>query len=257
MQHFSSFGRTCRAALLALSLLSGCASADLSPAVNDIGLTGARARFITLGNALYVIDGQQLQILDLGAGGSTTPTVAQTVALGVNIETIYPAGSYLFVGTPAGMYLFDVSFPLQPQAVGHYARAASCDPLVVDGRWAYLTLRQDRSCGSSPNQLQVVDLNDPARPTLVRTYPLTHPFGLMVDSDSARLFVCDEGLKVFDVRTAPALPQLDAFALDAYDVAPTPAGLLLTGKTGLYQCRYDAGSHSLRVLSVIPIVPRP
>ncbi|GAB3831287.1 LVIVD repeat-containing protein [Hymenobacter jeollabukensis] len=255
MKHLSAFGRSCRAALLALVFLTGCASADLSPAVNDIGLTGARARFVALGNALYVIDGQQLQILDLGPTGTSTPAVAQTLALGVNIETIYPAGSYLFVGTPAGMFLFDVSLPLQPRSAGYYAQAASCDPLVVDGRWAYLTLRQDRSCGNSPNQLQVVDLDDPTRPTLVRTYPLTHPYGLTVDS--ARLFVCDEGLRVFDLRTAPTLAPLDAFAMDAREVTPTPNGLLVTGKTGLYQCRYEARSHSLRLLSVIPVVPRP
>ncbi|MCC3158015.1 hypothetical protein LJ737_12265 [Hymenobacter sp. 15J16-1T3B] len=255
MKHVSTFGRRCWFALLALGLLSGCTSADYGPTVNAIGLTGARARFATVGDAMYVIDGGWLRVFDLNASSTGLPVPVQSLGLNYSIETIYPVGSSLFVGTSAGMYLYDISQPLQPQRVGYYAQAASCDPLVVHGRWAYLTTRQDRACGSAANQLQVVDLVDPARPTLARTYPLTHPYGLAIDS--SYLMVCDEGLKVFDLSAPPALTQLDAFQADAYEATTTPAGLLLTGKNGLYQCRYDARGRSLRVLSVIPVVPRP
>ncbi|GAB2956887.1 hypothetical protein GCM10027048_23970 [Hymenobacter coalescens] len=239
-----------------LLLLAGCTSADVSPKAADVGQAGSMARFAILGSTLYTVDAQSLRVFNLGGTAGTsasTPTLVTTSPLGVGIETIYPNGHYLFVGTQSGMYIFDASVPQQPRQIGYYQHAVSCDPVVVDGRWAYLTLRQGRACGGGLNQLQVVDLLDPTHPRLAQAYPMRQPYGLGVDSST--LFVCDDGLKVFDTSQAPTLSQRDAFAIQAYDVIPYQGHLLVIGSAGLYQYRYRAGNLSL--LSVLPITPRP
>lgn len=245
--------RRCRSGLLALALLSGCVNADVVPEAADIGLTGALSRVVVQGRWLYTVDGQTLRIFDLGGAttSNTAPQLLGSAALGVDIESVYPIGSYLFVGTAAGLYLFDVAVPQQPRRLGHYAQAVSCDPLVVEGRWAYITLRPNRSCGGGPGQLQVVDLQNPAQPQQVQAYPLTQPYGLALHPDSARLFVCDAGLRVFDTRQAPTLRPLDHFAVEAFDVEADRDLLLVSGSSALYQYRYTRGA--LQRLSALPI----
>ena len=82
--------------------------------------------------------------------------------------------------------------------------------------YAYVTLRNDGPCARGLNELDVVDLANLSQPTLAKSYPLTKPYGLGVDS--SLVFVCDQGIKVFDARTTPNLRQIEAFPLAATDV---------------------------------------
>lgn len=241
--------------LPAALLLAGCSSADISPQAALPGLTGSAARFAVQGSRLYSIDNQNVQVFDISATGTTSAFGAarwlRTVPLGVPIQSIYPtAGSYLFVGTQAGMRLLDATNSQLPQ-LGNFTQATSCDPLVADSRWAYLTLRPDRPCGGAPSQLQVVDLNDPSRPQAAQNYPLSQPYGLSLEPDSARLFVCDEGLKAYSTKQAPNLVLLAEQAADALDVQASNGWLLVTGQRALTQYRYSGGQ--FRLLSTIPI----
>ncbi|RTQ50878.1 hypothetical protein EJV47_09700 [Hymenobacter gummosus] len=255
MKPFSSLLRFGRAHACWLLLLGGCADASVAPSTANVGLAGSMSRFAILGNTLYTVDSRSLRVFDLGSVSNTSqaPRLLRTTTLGVDIETIYPSGSYLFIGTQSGMYIFDAADPQQPRQVGFYQHAVSCDPVVVDGRWAYLTLRTGRSCGGGPNQLQVIDLQNLNQPRLAQSYPMTQPYGLGVDA--GLLFVCDDGLKVFDTSQSPALTQRDQFAIDAYDVIPSNGHLLVIGRQGLYQYQY--AGRALQQLSFLPITPRP
>jgi hypothetical protein len=255
MKTLSSLLRFGRAHALWLLLLGGCADANVAPSTANVGRAGSMSRFAILGNTLYTVDQQSLRVFDLGTVGNTsqnTPRLLGTTPLGVGIETIYPSGNYLFVGTQSGMYIFDAATPQQPRQVGFYQHVVSCDPVVVAGRWAYLTLRTGRSCGGGPNQLQVIDLQDLTQPRLAQSYPMSQPFGLGIDA--GLLFVCDDGLKVFDASQSPTLTQRDQFGIEAYDVIPHNGHLLVIGKQGLYQYQY--AGRTLQLLSFMPITPR-
>ncbi|MBX0292364.1 hypothetical protein K3G63_18095 [Hymenobacter sp. HSC-4F20] len=236
--------------------VSGCSTqSDASPASADLapgsdGKGGSLARFTVLNNTLYVVDNQSLRLFDLTT--PTAPARSTVVPLGFGIETIYPRAPYLFLGTQRGMYIFDASQPAQPQQLAFYEHVISCDPVVVDDKYAYVTLRDGRSCGGGPNQLQVIDLTNLRAPRLAQSYPMTHPLGLGVDS--ALLFVCDKDeLKVFSTRTAPALPAPQTFSVSVSDVIPHRGQLLAIGPKGLYQYRYSG--NTLTPLSHLPITP--
>jgi hypothetical protein len=249
------FSLTGLLAALGLSLLlTGCTSADADPSPSAVSQASSAARMAVVDSVLFTIDGQTVRLFQLNTASTSAPTPRPLgqVRLDVAIETIYPAGNYLFVGTQAGMYLYDVTTPQLPRRISHLQQAVSCDPVAVEGRWAYFTTRAGRSCGSSLNQLLVVDLLNPSQPA--RNYPLILPFGLGLDSTN--VYVCDTGLKVFDRGQVPTLTQRDYFSIDAYEVLPSHGHLLIIGSTGLYQYKYDYSTRSLRFLSVLPITPR-
>ncbi|GAB3244817.1 hypothetical protein GCM10027346_42820 [Hymenobacter seoulensis] len=246
--------RAVAAALLALGLGACSANGDASPASADLaaadGKGGSLARFTVLNQTLYVVDNQSLRLFNLSTPAA--PTRGGVVPLGLGIETIYPRPPYLFLGTQRGMYIFDASVPAQPQQVAFYEHVMSCDPVVVDERYAYVTLRDGRSCGGGPNQLQVIDLTTLSQPRLARTYPMQHPLGLGVDS--TLLFVCDKDqLKVFDTQNTPELKPLQTFDVNVSDIIPHRGQLLAIGPGGLYQYRYRKGV--LTPLSKLPITP--
>ncbi|GAA4009481.1 hypothetical protein GCM10022408_21980 [Hymenobacter fastidiosus] len=242
------------ASLLLLAGLASCASNDASPAsadrAADNGRGGSLARFTVLGNTLYVVDNQSLRLFSLATPGA--PARGPVVNLNLGIETIYPRAPYLFLGTQRGMYIFDASIPAAPEQLAYYEHVMSCDPVVVDDRYAYVTLRDGRTCGGGINQLQVVDLTNLRAPRLAQVYPMEHPMGLGVDS--TLLFVCDKNqLKVFNTQNAPRLLPLQTFSVNVSDVIPHRGNLLAIGPDGLYQYRYQGGV--LTPLSKLPITP--
>lgn len=214
------------------------------------GKGGSLARFAILGENLYTVDEHSLRLFDLA--NPTAPTPGQKIPLQFGVETIYPKDHYLFLGTQRGMYIFDAATPQAPRQVAYYQHVVSCDPVVVDDRYAYVTLRNGRSCGGGPNQLQVIDLTTLSQPRLARTYSMTGPQGLGVDG--TQLFVCDlDGLKVFDTSQAPLLTQTQSFPIKVVDVIPDAGTLMAIGADGLYQYSYTGAS--LKQLSLLPIKP--
>ncbi|WP_426061128.1 LVIVD repeat-containing protein [Hymenobacter sp. B1770] len=218
------------------------------------GQAGSMARFAIMGNTLYAVDHFNLRTFDLST--PRTPAAGPVVPVGTDIETIFPRAPYLFIGSQRGMFIYDTNSST-PRLVGSYEHAVSCDPVVVADRYAYVTLRNDGGCARGVNQLDVVDLVTMSRPLLVKSYPMSQPYGLGVDS--SLVFVCDRGIKVFDARNTPNLVQLQAFNIAATDVIARRGVLLVTGADGLYQYRYSAptatGAGSLQQLSRIPVVP--
>ncbi|TVT41976.1 hypothetical protein FNT36_08440 [Hymenobacter setariae] len=214
------------------------------------GKGGSLARFAILGQTLYSVDENSLRVFDLQ--NPALPVAGKVVSLGFGIETIFPQDHYLFLGTQSGMYIYDVATPATPQRVAFYQHTVSCDPVVVDGQYAYVTLRTGRTCGGGvANVLEVIDLTTLSRPTLAHSYPMTSPGGLGIENK--RLYVCDDGLKVFDTSNTPALTPLQHFKTTITDVIPNGDYLLAIGPGGLYQ--YRVGGPSLQQVSLLPITP--
>ncbi len=47
----------------------------------------------------------------------------------------------MFLGSTNGMYIYDISAPDTPKYVSELQHVTSCDPVVVDDKYAYVTLR--------------------------------------------------------------------------------------------------------------------
>lgn len=237
--------------------LQACQNMDKSGSVGpEPGKGGSMARFAITGNSLYIVDNQSLNLYDISTPDN--PQKGNSKSLGIGIETIFPYQNNLFIGAQDGMYIFNNTDPSNPKLISKYQHVQSCDPVVVQDGYAYVTLRGGSTCrnGVATNSsLDVVDLSDLARPKMLHTQNMLTPYGLGVSGKL--LFVCDgtHGIKTFDIRN-PRLPVLlnQNTNIHAYDVIVRNSGaLILIGEKGLYQFSFDENAGELTLLSQIPV----
>ncbi|GAA4431109.1 hypothetical protein GCM10023188_18340 [Pontibacter saemangeumensis] len=231
---------------------SGNSGADAGGGATN-GKGGSMARFTVAGNHLYTVSLSNLQVFDVSSAAD--PKTGTSIPLGWNIETIFPYQNKLFIGSSTGMHIYDSSNPSSPALLSIYEHVRSCDPVVVEGDLAWVTLRSGNACMGFTNQLEVVDISDPRSPTLLKTYPMLNPHGLGIDGEA--LFLCEgtHGLKVFNIKDHLAVDQnlLSHFKeQDAFDVIPLGETVLMVGQDGLYQYDYRDLSN-VKLLSVIPV----
>jgi len=233
--------------VIALAHFVSC-SQDSSTSIDasQTGIGGSTARFATVGDYLYTVNSQDLVILDIS--NPATPQYGTTENIGFGIETIFPYNDYLFIGAQTGMYIYDISNPVKPQKLSQYEHIYSCDPVVVQGDYAYVTLHSEDSwCGRWTNELHVIDISNLRMPKLLTTYAMENPLGLGVDGDN--LFICNKGLKVYDISDKNDIILKQNFSINANDVIPYNNLLIVIGDNGLYQ--YDYSGEELTLLSTI------
>ncbi|MCJ8167331.1 hypothetical protein MKJ04_20995 [Pontibacter sp. E15-1] len=240
---------------LAVFVLTACPDGGQSPNTDSAGGVsgqgGSMARFAISGDYLYTVDHASLNLFDIS--NPADPQQKNHVPLQAGVETIFPFQEKLFIGTQRGMYIMSIENPESPQVLSLYQHVTSCDPVVTDGRYAYVTLRTGNACTVAVNQLDIVDIQDVRTPFLAKPYPMTNPMGLGVDG--TLLFVCDDGLKVYDASNVMDLKLKRHFQINAYDVIPDNGHLLVVGSDGLYQYTYD--ENAIKLLSKIDITAQP
>ncbi len=220
---------------------------------NDFGVGGSMARFTLYDSYLYTVNNYSLRLFSISTPGN--PEFNKEIYVGWDIETVFPYGNKLFMGSQSGMYIYSLADPSDPQQIVRFRHASACDPVVVDGNYAYVTLRSGNLCGAIESQLDVIDISNVENPQLLKTYPMEEPYGLGVDNPA--LFVCDgsAGLKIYDA-TDPlniAANKLAEYpSIHAFDVIPLGNVLVLIGSEGLYQYDYS-DLKNIRQLSHIPI----
>lgn len=217
------------------------------------GVGGSLARITINGDHLYMLDGGELQVADITS--ENHPVAKSRSAIAWDIETIFPYKNNLFIGSASGMHIMDISVPDAPVKLSTYAHVRSCDPVVVDDQYAYVTLRSGTSCQGFTNQLEVIDVQNLTSPKLLKTYPMTNPHGLGIDDET--LFICDgsDGLKAFDATDINAIDKnLLAHYKDinARDVIPYNDILIMIGEDGLFQYDYS-NPKDIKLLSSIAI----
>lgn len=217
------------------------------------GVGGSLARFTISEEHLYMLDGADLQVADITS--PNRPVAKSRSNIAWDIETIFPYKNNLFIGSASGMHILDISSPESPKKVSTYEHVSSCDPVVVDENYAYVTLRSGNTCQGFTNQLEVIDISNLTSPQLLKTYPMTNPHGLGIDNKT--LFICDgnDGLKAFDATNINAIDKnLLAHYKDinATDVIPYDNTLIMIGEDGLYQYDYS-NPKQIKLLSTIPI----
>ena len=210
------------------------------------GQGGSLARFKTVNGYLYVVDSHSINIFNID--NLSSPKMLKTVFAGYDIETIFNRGTQLFLGSMSGMYVYDITKPEDPNLISEFKHGTACDPVVVDDKYAYITLRAGNFCGAFDSSLQIVNIEDVEKPYLEKAYPMDGPYGLGIKDD--KLFVCDgaSGLKVYDKTDVKNLKLLNHFKdVDTYDVIPMENHLLMIGDKTLYQ--YNYSSTGLTLLS--------
>jgi hypothetical protein len=202
------------------------------------GISGSMARFTIVDDYLFAVDHHTLRSISIS--DTHDPVVRNETSAGWDIETIYPFENKLFLGSMGGMFVFDISQPENPVNEGSFVHARACDPVITDGNYAYITLREGTICGASDNELQVVNVKNLQSPSLVKTYPLTNPFGLTKDNN--RLFICDgtNGLKMYDASDPSNLIlKKHIGGLETYDAIAWNNNLIVVAKDGLYEYDYS------------------
>ncbi len=229
-------------------------SAQSAAQVSGASMGGSMACFAIKGNYFYGIDTQDLVVLDIEDPKNPREAGVRS-RVGADIETVFIHEERLYIGAQDGMYIYSIANQAQPKREGVYRHTRSCDPVVVQGDYAYVTLRDGSDCRGGVNQLDVVDVSNPARPRLLRSYPMTNPHGLGIDQNT--LFICDgrDGLKIFDAQNPNRIQQTGHFGnIRTYDVIPIThrKHLVMVGSNQIFQYDYQ-NPDKLELLSQIEV----
>ncbi|MEN8139466.1 MAG: hypothetical protein ABFR62_13665 [Bacteroidota bacterium] len=222
-------------------------------ALASTGKGGSMARFTLYDNYLYAIDNASLNLFDIS--NLSNPELYKRIPISWQIETLFPYEQKLFIGSQSGMFIYSLQNPANPQFISEFRHASACDPVVVEGDYAYVTLRGGNLCGAIDSQLDVIDISLIENPKLVTSYPMDSPYGLGIDDQI--LFVCDgdSGLKIYDAGDPLAISdnKIAQYSdINAYDVIPLGNVLLMIGSDGFYQYDYSDLSN-IKLLSHIAV----
>ncbi|MGB5358352.1 MAG: hypothetical protein WBN27_00230, partial [Eudoraea sp.] len=211
----------------------------LAETANDsqVGQGGSLARFKIVNDYLYAVDSHTINVFEIS--DLENPRDLEDVYAGFDIETIFNKGNNLFLGSMRGMYIYDITSPATPTFISEFQHGTACDPVVVDGDYAYVTLRGGNNCGATESGLFIVDISDLTTPVLATSYAMDEPYGLGIKDN--KLFICDgkSGLKIYDKTDIENLVLLNHYENNiTFDVIPMNETLIMIGDDILYQYRY-------------------
>lgn len=229
-------------AALFFPILSGCdKDSETTANVNTNGKSGSTARFTLQGDNLITLSGDYLVSYDVsnpaaGLARLDSEEVA-TRFWGQQAETVFPFGQYVLLGTPSGMQIFRNSSG-QMEYLSTYDHVLSCDPVVAQGDYAYVTLRQGTRCNRGLNQMEVIDISNIEFPVMKSFTPMNIPFGLAVNGTD--LFVCEES-KLCQVNVSdPLFPRIvRRYDVKGYDCIYDRGRLIVVGPSGLVQYQLE------------------
>lgn len=236
---------------LLLICIAACESDSSSELNNSQGTGGSMTRFAVINGYMYIASQSTISVFDIR---NNTFEKINTIYTNGGLETVVARGEYLYLGATDAMYIYSIADPVTPTFIFRYAHIVSCDPVVVQGDRAFVTLRAGSACNRGANALEIIDITNKNNPSLIANYPMLSPHGLGVDGNL--LFICEgeHGLKVFDIQNEQSIQLKHHIEnIHAYDVIPNNGILLLTGEDGVFQYRYDQQTGALILLSKIPV----
>ncbi|MDG1023194.1 MAG: hypothetical protein P8O72_04040 [Flavobacteriaceae bacterium] len=201
-----------------------------------ISQAGSLARFLPIGGFLYVLNQWELILFEIDT--NYQPLRYGKTPLNNNAETLFQLNDLLFIGTTTGMLLYDVSRPTNPEFINSVDHFRSCDPVVADEKYAYVTLRGGTNCFTTRNELQIIALEDPENLEVISSQLLFNPHGLAIYQNY--VLVCDgtAGMKVVDVSNREKPEVVNTYPIPfAYDVIIDYPSAIVVGEGKLYQ--YD------------------
>ena len=227
--------------------------ANMAKASQSYGTGGSMARFTLMDGHLFAVDQNTLRVFDVESPAE--PKFLKPVDLGWGIETIFPFDQKLFIGSNRGLHIYDASNPAAPKRMAVYEHVLSCDPVVVNKDYAFVTLRSGNFCVNGVNELHVLDIKDPYQPKLLKAYPMLNPHGLGLAENYLYVAEGKHGLKSFNASDVLNIDknQLEFLqSMKSVDLIPGPKSLIVIGPDGV--CQYDYSNPAkLRKLSCIQV----
>jgi hypothetical protein len=177
----------------------GCSEDNFATApTTSVG--SSYATFAVIGSYLYYFHQPELVTMDIST--PENPVELSRTHMDWGVETLYPTDEYLFMGGRTGMYIYDRSDPAAPVQIGRVEHFQACDPVVVSGGLAYVTLRGGNRCGATMDVLMVVSIADPKRPHIISETDVETPYGLAIDFPFLYVSTGHNGFKLFNVADA-------------------------------------------------------
>ena len=212
------------------------AIAETDQSFGKISTAGSMTRFLPIDRYLYTINFNELVLFSIEE--DYRPSRFARLDTGTQAETLFQLNDLLFVGSTTGMLMYDVSISSNPDYINSINHFRSCDPVVADENYAYVTLRGGTNCFTEFNELQIVDIRDPQNLEVVARQIMFNPHGLAIHQD--HLIVCDgsAGLKVLNVsdRVNPEVVHTEIIPF-AYDIIVDYPTAVVVGEGVIYQ--YD------------------
>ena len=226
------------------------------PNANTYGVGGSMARFITYDDYLYALE-SSWKLKSINIADTDNLVVEKELSLWGNVETLFISDDYLYVGTSNGMHILDLVNPAAPNFLSSYTHITACDPVVVEGDRAFVTLRSGNTCGGTQDLLELIDISNKFEPKRLSSFTMTEPYGLGIDNGI--LFVCEGkyGLKVYDATYENSITShlIAAFpGINAYDVIPMENFLFMIGEDGFYIYDYS-DLNNISILGSLLISP--
>ncbi len=205
---------------------------------NSANNIGSVNRVVEKDGFIYMVSRTNLLVFD----NRTSFDKVSHQSIGWDMETVYPIGDRLFVGSRNSVEILDISDPTNPQWETSFWHATSCDPVYpVSEELAYVTLRTGdfAECPGDQNALVVLDISGFNLAQSIQEIPMESPFGLT--KIGTKLYVGEgaNGLKIFDASNERFLVlEKSETGLSAYDVLQHPTRtdiILIAGPDGLGQ----------------------
>ena len=222
------------------------------------GVGGSMARFGLYMDFLYIVN--QNSLLTFKLKSNSEVTLLDTKPQGWNVETIFITDNHLFLGTQSGLIVQSLKVPERPTQIGSFTHVTSCDPVIIKGDLAFVTLKGGTTCrGGTLNQLDVVKMSDGySKFTLLKSYQMYGPQGLGIDDDL--LFICDgdAGLKIYNAVDPLTITDhlIASFpSINAYDVIPMDNYLFMIGEEGFLLYDYT-NIQDIKQIGIIPVVKK-
>jgi len=232
MRHLSY--KTLMASLL-MVVIQGCYQGNDTPANSGTGIGGSTARFTIQKNHLITIENHQVKVFSLSQ--PMTPVHIAAFDTRITMETIFPQGEErIFIGTNDGTIIMDHSETGILQEVAFVSHFRSCDPVVAQGNYMYVTLRDGNGCGvftNNVNQLMVFDITDVQHPELVTQININRPYGLGIQDSN--LFVCyANGVQQYDISDPQSIEKVADYSTECDDLIAATSPMIFTSKEGIH-----------------------
>ena len=205
----------------------------------EVSTAGSMTRFLPIDRYLYTINFNELVLFSIAE--DYRPSRFARLDTGTQAETLFQLNDLLFVGSTTGMLMYDVASPSNPDYINSINHFRSCDPVVADADYAYVTLRGGTNCFTETNELQIIAISDPQNLEVVSRQVMFNPHGLAIHEDF--LIVCDggAGLKVLNVedRVNPEVVTTESIPF-AYDIIVDYPNAVVVGEGVIYQYNLSA-----------------
>ena len=205
----------------------------------NIGIGGSYAKFQIYDNALYTLDDYKLNTFNI-ADYNSISKVSETWLggwFGGELETTFILKEYMFIGATNGMHIVGLQDEFNPVYASSFTHSTGCDPVVVEGNTAYITVRGGNTCGAIEDQVNIIDVTDINTPIEYSTYFLSSPYGLGIKNHI--LYVCnDSGINVFDAQNPNEIVLQNTIETTSKDVIPLSSHLIAVGENVIHQYNY-------------------